>query len=55
MGMALLRIVDPESESKTLDDYGLAYIPIAPVDRYLLVTFAPILVLNSHGLRFCRS
>ncbi len=51
MGMALLRIVDPESESKTLDDYGLAYIPIAPVE-ILLVTFAPILVLNSQGLVF---
>ena len=51
MGMALLRIVDPEAESKTLDDYGLAYIPIAPVE-ILLVTFAPILVLNSQGLVF---
>lgn len=32
MGMALIRIVDPESKSRTLDDYGLAYIPIAPVE-----------------------
>lgn len=51
MGMALLRIVDPKSESKTLDDYGLAYIPIAPVE-ILLVTFAPMLVLNSQGWVF---
>lgn len=51
MGMALLRIVDPKSESKTLDDYGLAYIPIAPVE-ILLVTFAPIFVLNSQGWVF---
>ncbi|CAM3252228.1 sodium/glutamate symporter [Filibacter tadaridae] len=51
MGMALLRIVDPNSESKTLDDYGLAYIPIAPVE-ILLITFAPILVLNSQGWLF---
>ena len=51
MGMALLRIVDPKSESKTLDDYSLAYIPIAPVE-ILLVTFAPMLVLNSQGYVF---
>lgn len=51
MGMALLRIVDPNSESKTLDDYGLAYIPIAPVE-ILLVTFAPMLVLNSQSWVF---
>jgi len=51
MGMALLRIVDPKSESKTLDDYSLAYIPIAPVE-IMLVTFAPMLVLNSQGLLF---
>lgn len=51
MGMALLRIVDPNGESKTLDDYSLAYIPIAPVE-ILLVTFAPMLVLSSQGLVF---
>lgn len=51
MGMALLRIVDPKSESKTLDDYGLAYIPIAPVE-ILLVTFAPIFVLNAQSWIF---
>lgn len=51
MGMALLRIVDPKSESKTLDDYSLAYIPIAPVE-ILLITFAPMLVLNSQGFVF---
>lgn len=51
MGMALLRIVDPESKSKTLDDYGLAYIPIAPVE-ILLITFAPLFVVNSQGFSF---
>ena len=51
MGMALLRIVDPEAKSKTLEDYGLAYIPIAPVE-ILLVTFAPLLVLNSQSWLF---
>lgn len=51
MGMALLRIVDPDAKSRTLDDYGLAYIPIAPVE-ILLVTFAPMFVLNSQGWVF---
>lgn len=51
MGMALLRIVDPQAKSKTLDDYGLAYIPIAPVE-ILLVTFAPMFVLASKGWLF---
>lgn len=51
MGIALLRIVDPHSESKTLDDYGLAYIPIAPVE-VLLVTFGPLLVIQSQSYLF---
>lgn len=51
MGMALLRIVDPDSKSRTLDDYGMAYIPIAPVE-IMLVTFAPLLVLNSQSWVF---
>lgn len=51
MGIALLRIVDPDSKSKTLDDYGLAYIPIAPVE-IALITFAPILVGNGFGWGF---
>ncbi|MFD1927458.1 sodium/glutamate symporter [Sporosarcina siberiensis] len=51
MGMALLRIVDPDAKSKTLDDYGLAYIPIAPVE-IMLITFAPLLVINSQSWVF---
>ncbi|WP_404456228.1 sodium/glutamate symporter [Oceanobacillus kapialis] len=43
MGLALLRIVDPELKSKTTDDYALAYIGVAPFD-IAIVTFAPILV-----------
>ena len=43
MGIALLRIVDPKLESKTLEDYGLAYVPIAPVE-VAIVSFAPFLV-----------
>ncbi|RIU92661.1 sodium/glutamate symporter [Oceanobacillus picturae] len=43
MGLALLRIVDPELKSKTTDDYALAYIGVAPFD-IAIVTFAPMLV-----------
>ncbi|MFD1851741.1 sodium/glutamate symporter [Oceanobacillus bengalensis] len=51
MGIALLRIVDPKSESRTLDDYGLAYIPIAPVE-VLLITFAPLFIVSLHPYIF---
>ena len=30
MGIALLRIVDPKLSSKAMDDYAMAYLPIAP-------------------------
>ncbi|HLS24156.1 MAG TPA: sodium:glutamate symporter [Pseudogracilibacillus sp.] len=43
-GIALLRIVDPKLESKTLDEFGLAYIPIAPVE-IALITFSPLMIL----------
>lgn len=42
MGLALLRIVDPEFKSKTSDDYAIAYIGMVPVE-VAIVTFAPIL------------
>jgi len=42
MGLALLRIVDPELKSKTMDDYALAYIGMVPVE-ILIITFGPIL------------
>lgn len=45
MGIALLRIVDPKLESKTLDEFGLAYIAIAPVE-ILIITFAPLFILG---------
>ena len=38
MGIALLRVVDPRMKSKTLDDYGLAYLPIAMVEIVVLST-----------------
>lgn len=49
MGIALLRIVDPKLESKAMDDYALAYLPIAPVE-ILIITFAPVLFVNGMGV-----
>lgn len=51
MGIALLRIVDPDMKSRCLDNYALAYIFIAPVE-ICLITFAPIAFLNGYGLHF---
>jgi ESS family glutamate:Na+ symporter len=48
MGIALLRIVDPENSSKSLDDYALAYLPCAPVE-ILLISLVPILFVNGYG------
>ena len=45
MGIALLRIVDPKLSSKAMDDYAMAYLPIAPIE-ILLITFVPILFVN---------
>ncbi|MFD2043522.1 sodium/glutamate symporter [Ornithinibacillus salinisoli] len=42
MGIALLRIVDPELKSKTTSDYALAYIGVAPFE-IIIITFSPIL------------
>ncbi len=49
MGIALLRIVDPKLESKAMDDYAMAYLPIAPVE-ILLITFVPVLFMSGYGL-----
>ena len=48
MGIALLRIVDPKQASKAMDDYAIAYLPIAPVE-ILLITFAPVLFIHGYG------
>ncbi|WP_440895620.1 sodium/glutamate symporter [Amphibacillus sp. Q70] len=42
MGLALLRIVDPELRSRTPEGYALGYVGVAPVD-IIIVTFSPIL------------
>ena len=49
MGIALIRIVDPKLSSKAMDDYALAYLPIAPIE-ILLITFVPIMFMNGLGL-----
>ena len=51
MGMALLRIADPEGRSHCVDHYAIAYIFIAPVE-IALITFAPIVFCSGYGLLF---
>jgi glutamate:Na+ symporter, ESS family len=47
-GVALLRIVDPRLKSKTLEDFGMAYVGIAPVEIFLIST-APVLTNSGYG------
>ena len=51
MGMALLRIADPEGRSHCVDHYAIAYIFIAPVE-IALITFAPVIFSSGYGLLF---
>lgn len=51
MGMALLRIADPDSRSHCVDHYAIAYIFIVPVE-IALITFAPIIFTSGYGLLF---
>ena len=48
IGIALLRIVDPKLSSKTMEDYALAYLPIAPLE-IILITFTPMMFVNGWG------
>ena len=43
-GIALLRIVDPKLNSRTLEDFSVAYLPVLPVE-ITAVTFVPLLVI----------
>ena len=52
MGIALLRITDPDGRSGCLDDYAYASLYIAPVE-IALVTFAPLLFVRGLGGWFC--
>lgn len=51
MGLALLRVVDPDQRSHCLEDYGIAYMFIAPVE-IALVTFSPLAFMTGHGWLF---
>src|SRR5690625_476845 len=42
-GIAMLLVVDPELKSGTMEDFGLAYIPVAPVE-ITAATFVPPLI-----------
>ncbi|QCU78280.1 sodium:glutamate symporter [Citricoccus sp. SGAir0253] len=43
-GIAMLRIVDPKLRSGTMEEFGVAYIPVVPVE-IAAVTFVPTLVV----------
>lgn len=49
MGVTLLRIVDPEYRSKTLEDYGMAYVFIAVIE-IILVAMLPLFVISGNGI-----
>lgn len=49
MGVTLLRIVDPEYRSKTLEDYGMAYVFISFAE-ILLVALLPIFAIAGNGM-----
>jgi ESS family glutamate:Na+ symporter len=51
MGIAMLRVADPEQKSHCMEDYALAYLFIAPVE-ICLITFAPVTFANGYGLHF---
>jgi len=48
MGIALLRIVDPELKSTALEDYGIAYLGLIPFEIFTL-TFAPMILMAGFG------
>lgn len=50
-GIALLKIVDPKMKSKTVEEFGLAYVGFAPVEIAMAVV-APVLVTTGFGWPF---
>ena len=51
MGIALLRVTDPDGKSGTLDDYAYAYLYIAPVE-IALVSLSPLAFCYGYGWAF---
>ena len=49
MGVTLLRIVDPEFRSKTLEDYGMAYVFISFIE-ILIVALLPLFAIAGNGI-----
>ncbi len=49
MGVTLLRIVDPEFRSRTLEDYGMAYVFISVIELFI-VSIVPIFVAKGSVL-----
>lgn len=47
-GIALLRIVDSRNKSNTLEDFGIAYLGVAPVE-IVLITVVPVAVSTGFG------
>ena len=43
-GVAMLRIVDPKLKSGTMEQFGVAYIPVVPVE-IAAVSFVPLLLI----------
>ncbi|MDJ0396457.1 hypothetical protein QMK17_24440 [Rhodococcus sp. G-MC3] len=50
-GIALLRIVDPKGKSRTIEEFGLAYVGFAPVEIAMAIA-APVLIANGFGWAF---
>jgi ESS family glutamate:Na+ symporter len=47
-GIALLRIVDSRNKSNTLEDFGIAYLGVAPAE-IVLITVVPVAVSAGFG------
>jgi ESS family glutamate:Na+ symporter len=47
-GIALLRIVDSRNKSNTLEDFGIAYLGVAPAE-IILITVVPVAVSTGFG------
>lgn len=47
-GIALLRIVDPDRESSTIEDFGVAYLPLIPIEG-AAVAIAPLLIITGYS------
>jgi len=50
-GIALLRIVDPKNKSKTVEEFGLAYVGFAPVEIAVAIV-ARVLIIQGFGWAF---